>query len=150
MLPSFLLRILLRQRCAWRYEPKSEGLVPSWATFPSPPNALTTLILRTFEMAGIAQLSVNSTTGNIEKTTNLTILNVILIYAGGRQSVKNGDSDIKKRKGMGERGLVWSLITIQVCFLVSGRCLYWTRLQVLGSIVAFVIRYGIAGLVYDS
>lgn len=75
-------------------------------------------------MVGIAQLSVNSTTGNIEKTTNLTILNVILIHVGGRQSVKNGDSDIKKRKGMGERGLVWSLITIQVCFLVSGRCLY--------------------------
>jgi UDP-N-acetylglucosamine--dolichyl-phosphate N-acetylglucosaminephosphotransferase len=76
--------------------------------------------------------------GTVLETTNLTLLNVLLLRLGP----------------MREKRLTQALIVVQVihCYL---RRVVWTSsltiyCQVMGSIVAFVVRYGLAYLVYDG
>jgi UDP-N-acetylglucosamine--dolichyl-phosphate N-acetylglucosaminephosphotransferase len=83
------------------------------------------------------------TNGVVLEATNLTILNFLLLRLGP----------------MNEKKLVQVLICTQVCrFSISP----FTKLlklappsrilssQIAGSVLAFIIRYGLAGLVYDG
>ncbi|KIY71704.1 UDP-N-acetylglucosamine-dolichyl [Cylindrobasidium torrendii FP15055 ss-10] len=78
---------------------------------------LITIILRLFSALGFVRLTTDAT-GRITETTNLTILNCILVRLGP----------------MGEKQLVKTLMATQVA----------------GSVLAFVIRYGLARMVFDG
>ncbi|RPD64366.1 N-acetylglucosaminephosphotransferase [Lentinus tigrinus ALCF2SS1-7] len=102
-----------------RYDAETQLLYPSKAEFKEKrPSKLATLVLRLFSALGLVELAIDVKTGEIESSTNLTILNVFLLRLGP----------------MREDGLTRVLIATQVC----------------GSLLAFFIRYGLAGLVYDG
>jgi len=68
-----------------RIDKDSNLLYPSTASekkFPAPPSRLSTLILRVLEKLGLTELTIDSKTGVITNTTNLTILNVLLLFLG--------------------------------------------------------------------
>jgi UDP-N-acetylglucosamine--dolichyl-phosphate N-acetylglucosaminephosphotransferase len=93
-------------------------LYPSTAEFEVwPPSKLASLILKTLALLRLVKLTTDNK-GTITSTTNLTILNALLVMFGP----------------MTEPTLVKLLIATQVA----------------GSALAFVIRYGLAGLVYDG
>jgi len=93
-------------------------LHPSYAKFEQrPPSRLTSLILKTFAIFRLVRITTDNR-GTITSTTNLTILNVLLVVFGP----------------MTEPTLVKLVVAAQVS----------------GSILAFVVRYGLAGLVYDG
>ncbi|OCH94889.1 N-acetylglucosaminephosphotransferase [Obba rivulosa] len=102
-----------------RFDSETGLLHPSKAEFKEkPPSSLATLILHVFAALGLVQLTTNERTGVISETTNLTILNVLLLRLGP----------------MREETLTKALICTQVA----------------GSVFAFAVRYGLAGLVYDG
>ncbi|TFK94139.1 N-acetylglucosaminephosphotransferase [Polyporus arcularius HHB13444] len=102
-----------------RYDAETQLLHPSRAEFKDKrPSKLATLVLRLFSGLGLVELVVDQKTGEIESSTNLTILNVFLLRLGP----------------MREDSLTRVLIATQVC----------------SSLLAFFIRYGLAGLVYDG
>ncbi|PCH39761.1 N-acetylglucosaminephosphotransferase [Wolfiporia cocos MD-104 SS10] len=102
-----------------RFDPGSGLLHTSHAAFKDhPPSRLATLALRALAILGFVQLTEEPSTGRIVETTNLTLLNVLLLRFGP----------------MKEDSLVKMLIGSQVA----------------GSALAFVVRYGLAGLVYDG
>lgn len=76
-------------------------------------------------------------TGVITNSTNLTILNVFLLRFGP----------------MNEKRLVQVLICSQVCiYITTVNCVGSLNpaFQIAGSLLAFFIRYGLAGLIYDG
>ncbi|KAJ7069862.1 UDP-N-acetylglucosamine-dolichyl [Mycena amicta] len=93
-------------------------LHPSHAQFLTPPSKLSAFVLRILSALGLAELTLNPTTGAIVGSSNLTILNFFLLRLGP----------------MGEKRLVQVLMGAQVA----------------GSVLAFVVRYGLAGMVYDG
>lgn len=110
---------------------------PSKAELKDSPPPLTALILKIFSVFGFIEVGVNKETGKTE-TTNLTILNVFLVRLGP----------------MREDKLVKVLISTQVrhCGFMFPRswAYYPLCIQIAGSVVAFVIRYGLAWLLYDG
>ncbi|KAF9021083.1 N-acetylglucosaminephosphotransferase [Hymenopellis radicata] len=100
-----------------RFDSQTNLLHPSKAQFLRPPSQLTTLVLKVFSTLGLTETT-TSTSGSILETTNLTILNFLLLRFGP----------------MNEKSLVKVLMCTQVA----------------GSLFAFVVRYGLAGLVYDG
>jgi len=93
-------------------------LYPSIVKFEArPPTKLASLILRILAFFRLVRLTTNEK-GTIVSTTNLTILNVLLVLFGP----------------MTESTLVKLVIATQIT----------------GSALAFVVRYGLAGLVYDG
>jgi len=93
-------------------------LHPSTATFEdAPPSRLASLILKTLAYLRLVCITTDEK-GAITSTTNLTILNVLLVLFGPRT----------------EKTLVQLTIATQL----------------VGSFLAFVVRYGLAGLVYDG
>ncbi|KAG6850734.1 hypothetical protein H0H93_009357 [Arthromyces matolae] len=101
-----------------RYDADTNLLYPSTADFEKPPSRIATIILHSMSTLGLAKLTLHPTTGVIQKSTNLTILNYFLVRLGP----------------MGEKKLVQVLMCSQIA----------------GSVFAFVVRYGLAGLVYDG
>ncbi|KDQ62573.1 hypothetical protein JAAARDRAFT_149546 [Jaapia argillacea MUCL 33604] len=101
-----------------RFDANTNLLHPSKALFMRPPAKIATLVLHIFSALGLVELTVHPKTGQILETTNLTILNFLLVRLGS----------------MNEKHLVQVLMCTQVA----------------GSVLAFVIRYGLAGLVYDG
>ncbi|KAG5648306.1 hypothetical protein DXG03_004878 [Asterophora parasitica] len=99
------------------YPSECELFVPGDTTKTSK-RKLGALALKTLARLGLTELTVHPTTGEVQKATNLTILNVFLVRLGP----------------MSEKRLVQVLMCTQVA----------------GSVVAFVVRYGLAGLVYDG
>ncbi|EMD31679.1 hypothetical protein CERSUDRAFT_100142 [Gelatoporia subvermispora B] len=66
-----------------RLDSETSLLHPSKAEFKEkPPSAFATLILRVFATLGLVQLTTDEQTGAITATTNLTILNVLLVRLG--------------------------------------------------------------------
>jgi UDP-N-acetylglucosamine--dolichyl-phosphate N-acetylglucosaminephosphotransferase len=118
-----------------RFDPATGLLHPSLATFKRPPSALSTLVLRVLSALRLTRLTHDPATGAIAATTNLTILNVFLLVLGPLR----------------ERTLVRVLVAAQVrrpaC---TGRGSSANEEQVAGSVLAFGVRYGLAGLVYDG
>lgn len=80
------------------------------------------------------ELSVND--AGQQEVTNLTILNVFLVQLGPMREV--------------------TLVKVLICSQVSrlgamlDRCRILILFQVAGSVLAFFVRYGLAGLVYDG
>ncbi|KAJ8520858.1 hypothetical protein ONZ45_g2377 [Pleurotus djamor] len=101
-----------------RFDSNTNLLHPSKAMFERPPSRLSTLLLRVFAMLGLAEITPHPKSGVILETTNLTILNFLLVRLGP----------------MTEKKLVKTLMLVQVA----------------GSLFAFFIRYGLAGLLYDG
>lgn len=101
-----------------RFDPKTNLLHPSTVAFERPPSVRTTSTLQLLSLLGLVRLTKHPKTGQIFETSNLTILNWLLIRLGP----------------MTEKQLVQVLCVTQVA----------------GSVLAFVIRYGLAGLVYDG
>jgi UDP-N-acetylglucosamine--dolichyl-phosphate N-acetylglucosaminephosphotransferase len=93
-------------------------LHPSKALFLRAPSKLSTLVLRILAALKLVEITVNTQTGQIYETTNLTILNWFLLRLGP----------------MREKRLTQVLVTTQI----------------IGSALAFFVRYGLAGLVYDG
>ncbi|KAL0057140.1 tunicamycin resistance protein [Marasmius tenuissimus] len=106
-----------------RFSPETNLLYPSRAKLeskdgkPRPPSGLAALILRTFSVLGFVELTFGHD-GEITETTNLTILNVLLVRFGP----------------MREDRLVKVVVAVQI----------------VGSVIAFLVRYGLASLVYDG
>jgi len=101
-----------------RPEHSTKLLYPSIVKFEArPPTKLASLILRILAFFRLVRLTTNEK-GTIVSTTNLTILNVLLVLFGP----------------MTESTLVKLVIATQIT----------------GSALAFVVRYGLAGLVYDG
>ncbi|KIK69617.1 hypothetical protein GYMLUDRAFT_33998 [Collybiopsis luxurians FD-317 M1] len=98
------------------FDPNTNLLHPSKATFSQPPSRFTTSILRVLETLKLVNLTIHPTSGVIQETTNLTILNFFLVRLGP----------------MNEKRLVQVLMCDQVA----------------GSVIAFIIRYGMASFVY--
>ncbi len=66
-----------------RYDAETQLLHPSKAEFKDKrPSKLATLVLRVFSGLGLVELVVDQKTGEIESSTNLTILNVFLLRLG--------------------------------------------------------------------
>jgi len=85
-----------------RIDKGSNLLYPSTASekqFPAPPSRLSALVLRTLGKLGLTELTIDPNTGVITNTTNLTILNVLLLLLGP----------------MNEKRLVQVLMCSQVC-----------------------------------
>ena len=127
------------QTCAplFSFDPDTHLLHPSKAQFLKRPARLSTVVLQVLAGLGFTELT-TLPDGTVLETTNLTILNVLLLRLGP----------------MREKRLTQALIVVQVihCYL---RRVVWTSsltiyCQVMGSIVAFVVRYGLAYLVYDG
>jgi len=103
---------------SFSYEPSSGLLYPSTVTFTKPPSRLLTAILRTLSAFRMVQLTYSSDGRTIIKSTNLTILCLILCWCGP----------------MREERLTLSVMGVQV----------------LGSALAFAVRYGASSLFYDD
>ncbi|VDB95754.1 unnamed protein product [Peniophora sp. CBMAI 1063] len=101
-----------------RFDADANLLHPSKALFLTPPNGLSTLVLKMLAALKLTELTVHPQTGAILECKNLTILNFLLVRLGP----------------MNEKRLTQTLITVQIS----------------GSVLAFVVRYGLAGLVYDG
>ncbi|KAF8317743.1 UDP-N-acetylglucosamine-dolichyl [Cantharellus anzutake] len=93
-------------------------LFPSLTVFKGSPSALATRILETLSVLGFARVTRDVSTRNITSTTNLTLLNIILIRTGPIT-----EAELTK-----------------MCVL----------LQITGSLIAYIVRYGLAGLLYDG
>jgi UDP-N-acetylglucosamine--dolichyl-phosphate N-acetylglucosaminephosphotransferase len=100
-----------------RYDEKTDQLHPSLAAFDTPPSAKTRLVLESFAFLRLIKLDKDEK-GIIKSTTNMTILNTLLVNFGP----------------MHEQTL----------------CLLMGAVQVLGSAVAFGIRYGVGSWVYGG
>jgi len=81
-----------------RFEPDTGLLHPSKTMFMQSPSRLTIFTLRTMSALGLTELTVHPTTGRIFESTNLTILNFLLLRFGP----------------MNEKRLVQVLIAVQV------------------------------------
>ncbi|KAG9315929.1 isocitrate lyase family-domain-containing protein [Chiua virens] len=105
-----------------RFDPDTNLLHPSKASFLKPPSTLATLILRVFSMFGLTELTVHPGNGEILEATNLTILNFFLVRFGP----------------MTEKRLVQVLMVTQVNYRtdVIGLARLTNR-QVTGSVIAF-------------
>ncbi|GAA5938049.1 UDP-N-acetylglucosamine--dolichyl-phosphate N-acetylglucosaminephosphotransferase [Sporobolomyces koalae] len=107
-----------------RYDAKSDSLVPSW-TLIKPPNLRTTRerigvsILVIAEQFRLVKLERNQDR-QIIASTNLTILNLILLWRGARRTRED-----------------------QLCRLMIA-------VQVLGSVGAFFVRYGLGSWIYGG
>ncbi|KZW00934.1 UDP-N-acetylglucosamine-dolichyl [Exidia glandulosa HHB12029] len=101
-----------------RVDRKTLLLSPSVAQFERPPSTLATLVLRIFAALRLTRLTTHPHTGVIMEATNLTVLNMLLLWTGPIR----------------EATLVWACVALQFA----------------GSVVAFTVRYGLAGLVYDG
>ena len=121
-----------------RFDANTNLLHPSKALFPTPPSRLTGFILHLFSAFGLTELTLHPKTGNILEANNLTILNFFLMRLGP----------------MNEERLVKVLMCSQVSvfrlFYLSRTDMLRRFFKVAGSILAFVIRYGLAWLVYDG
>ncbi|KZO93592.1 N-acetylglucosaminephosphotransferase [Calocera viscosa TUFC12733] len=82
------------------------------------PSVLRDIVLRTLSFLGLTRLTVDPKTNKIKSCTNLTILNVLLIWFGPTT----------------EEALVVRVMLTQCA----------------GSALAFFVRYGVAGFVYDG
>lgn len=105
--------------------------------FHKSPQKLTVLVLRTFAALGLTELTIHATNGTILESSNLTILNFFLVRFGP----------------MTEKKLVKVLIWSQVSSRDNRRKIgLWISLppKIAGSVLGFVIRYGLASLVYDG
>lgn len=124
--------------CTRRFDPETNLLYPSKAQFLQRPSKLASLALHILSVLGLVELTTHAKDGSILETTNLTIFNVLLVRFGP----------------MNEKRLNQLLIITQVNLEVSFANLIRSdsipRKKVAGSIVAFVVRYGLAGLVYDG
>jgi UDP-N-acetylglucosamine--dolichyl-phosphate N-acetylglucosaminephosphotransferase len=100
-----------------RYDEKTDLLHPSLATFDIPPSAKTRLVLELFAFLRLIRLDKDEK-GIIKSTTNMTILNFLLVTFGP----------------MREQTL---------CILMAG-------VQIVGSGIAFGIRYGVGSWVYGG
>jgi UDP-N-acetylglucosamine--dolichyl-phosphate N-acetylglucosaminephosphotransferase len=120
-----------------RFDAQTNLLYPSKALFPKPPKPLSVLVLRVLAALGLTELTTHPTTGVILEATNLTILNFFLLRLGP----------------LSEKRLVQVLMASQVrsCLddpsAMTNEFGHW---QVTGSLFAFAVRYGLAGLVYDG
>jgi len=100
-----------------RYDEKTDLLHPSLAILDVPPSAKTRLILELFAFFRLVRLEKDEK-GIIKSTTNMTILNFLLVTFGP----------------MREQSL----------------CLVMAAVQVIGSGIAFGIRYGVGSWVYGG
>ncbi|KAH0831912.1 glycosyl transferase family 4-domain-containing protein [Lanmaoa asiatica] len=116
--PTIHLAITLYHSLIDRFDHDTNLLHPSKAEIKEPPSKLATFILRIFSALGLIDLTLHLENRRILETTNLTILNFLLVRLGP----------------MTEKRLVQVLMATQVA----------------GSVLAFVVRYGLAGLVYDG
>jgi UDP-N-acetylglucosamine--dolichyl-phosphate N-acetylglucosaminephosphotransferase len=112
-------------------------LHPSKVLFLTPPSRLATFVLHLFSAFGLTELTLHPNTGNILEANNLTILNFFLLRLGP----------------MNEKRLVKVLMCSQVgvprfIFIIHRHAK--TLFKVAGSVLAFIIRYGLARLVYDG
>ena len=119
-----------------RFDPDTNLLHPSKAQFLKAPSKLATLILRIFSALGLTDLTLHSGNGQILEATNLTMLNFLLVRFGS----------------MTEKRLVQLLMVTQVSVIRINvtKSPEFRDKQVSGSVLAFVVRYGLAGLVYDG
>ncbi|TFK73591.1 N-acetylglucosaminephosphotransferase [Pluteus cervinus] len=101
-----------------RFDPDANLLHPSKTLFLQPPSKISDFVLRILATFGLTELTTHPSNGTILESTNLTILNFLLLRLGP----------------MNEKQLVKTLIFTQI----------------VGSILAFFIRYCLAGLVYDG
>jgi len=101
-----------------RYVSSSGLLYPSTVTFTKPPSTLLTIILKFLSLFKMVQLTYSSDKTTIIKSTNLTLLCLILCWFGP----------------MKEESLTKSIMGVQV----------------LGSLIAFAVRYGASSLFYDD
>lgn len=109
----------LKSLFARRHEDDASILVaPSSFKFSDPPSRIGSAILTVLGQFGLVRLTRDAKSNAITSTSNLTLLNAILIIRGP----------------MTEKQL-----TIE--------CIY---LQVAGSVLAFGVRYGLAGVFYDG
>lgn len=81
-----------------RLDPNTNLLYPSKTLFLKTPPTLTTNTLRTLSMLGLTELTLHETNGTVLESTNLTILNYLLLRLGP----------------MSEKSLVKTLIVVQV------------------------------------
>ena len=123
-----------------RFDANTNLLHPSKALFLTPPSRLTTFVLHLFSAFGLTELTLHPKTGIILEASNLTILNFFLLRLGP----------------MNEKKLVKVLMCSQVSVLPifkknhAQACWNASLQKVACSILAFVIRYGLAWLVYDG
>lgn len=68
--------------CYFRFDPATNLLYPSKAVFERPPSRLATFILQIFSMLGLTVSTPHPKTGLINETTNLTLLNFLLVRLG--------------------------------------------------------------------
>ena len=65
-----------------RFDADTNLLHPSKTLFLTPPSMLTTIVLQSFSIFGLTELTLHPTTGNILEANNLTILNLFLLRFG--------------------------------------------------------------------
>lgn len=99
------------------------------------PSRLTVFVLRTFAALGLTELTTHPTNGTILESSNLTILNFFLVRFGPMNEKKL------------VKVLIWSQVSAVDSCPGTGILIF---LKIAGSVLAFVIRYGLAGLVYDG
>ncbi|KAE9403999.1 UDP-N-acetylglucosamine-dolichyl [Gymnopus androsaceus JB14] len=107
-----------------RFDMDTNLLHPSKAQFMKPPASLTVIVLRIFSTLKLVDLTVHPSSGVILETTNLTILNFLLI-------------------------LMCCQVRNEFFLSCSAGLTIILGKQIGGSILAFTVRYGLAGLVYD-
>jgi UDP-N-acetylglucosamine--dolichyl-phosphate N-acetylglucosaminephosphotransferase len=118
-----------------RFDPETNLLFPSKTMFLKAPSQLTVFVLRTFAALGLTELTTHSTNGSILESSNLTILNFFLVRFGPMNEKKL------------VKVLIWSQVSTGDSCPGAAVLIF---LQIAGSVLAFVIRYGLAGLVYDG
>ncbi|PWN49337.1 hypothetical protein IE53DRAFT_363231 [Violaceomyces palustris] len=115
-------------------------LHPSKAKLESRPGRFTTLILESFSSIGLVELEYSDGKREIPprtivSTTNLTLLNSILVLRRVRSLDRSTESQRRRNqegKGLSEQQLWFHVISIQI----------------LGSLIAFAIRYWVASIVF--
>ncbi|SAM84386.1 related to ALG7-UDP-N-acetylglucosamine-1-phosphate transferase [Ustilago bromivora] len=123
--------------------PKIDSAFPTTSTIPlHPANPITTLLLKFLATLQLVQLEYhqtqtqnNTARGKVKSTTNLTILNAILVFRG----VRHKDPT---RLDEGEQPFTGPGIT------EYGLWTHTMLLQMAGSCLAFAVRYWLASLVF--
>lgn len=100
-------------RLGLRFDPDTNLLHPSTVQFGEPPSKLAAFTLRIFASLGLTELKLHPSKGTIVETTNLTILNVLLLHIGP----------------VSEKGLVQGLMAVQVSQVVTYSAEQRSRIQ---------------------
>lgn len=138
------------------------SLYPSSATFAQrPPSALVSFILQLLESLHVVVLTRDAKSGKISDTTNLTLINAVLVFRGVRppparplRASSGAESDIAAAESSNSTSTTPEMPAVLVPsgprITEYGLWVHIMALQVTGSILAFGVRYWLSGLVFPQ